>query len=266
MAPVPGLVDVAQVCGLSEVRPGPAAVGDILAIADPDDETAALSVQARGRLITASRSWPERYPMLSSWFEDSDDAVEALESAASRAALKRAMWDVLEARRQHWATVVARNALLLRAAGEDGADEFAAVAAALADGRDLKKTPVMQFVFEQSLQVWFDRRSAPGDLFGGPDPDLPFGEMPPATLEGTPFREMPAEKRGELAKLFRPAGLTEPWLEGYLTGVCTAPVFVSPPDWLGPLLHLAAEDLASEAKLQRFVELSCCATTRRCRG
>jgi leucyl-tRNA synthetase len=61
---------------------------------------------------------------------------------------------------------------------------------------------------------------------------------------------------GELAKLFRPAGLTEPWLEGYLTGVCTAPVFVSPPDWLGPLLHLAAEDLASEAKLQRFVELS----------
>ncbi len=256
IAPVPGLVDVAQVCGLSEVRPGPAAVGDILAIADPDDETAALSVQARGRLITASRSWPERYPMLASWFEDSDDAVEALESAASRAALKRAMWDVLEARRQHWATVVARNALLLRAAGEDGADEFAAVAAALADGRDLKKTPVMQFVFEQSLQVWFDRRSAPGDLFGGPDPDLPFGEMPPATLEGTPFREMPAEKRGELAKLFRPAGLTEPWLEGYLAGVCTAPVFVSPPDWLGPLLHLAAEDLASEAKLQRFVELS----------
>ena len=103
MAPVPGLVDVAQVCGLTELRPGASTVGDILVLADPQDEVARLSVQARGRLITASRSWADRYPMLSSWFEDSDETVEALESATSRTGVTRGLWNVLEGRRQHWA-------------------------------------------------------------------------------------------------------------------------------------------------------------------
>lgn len=255
MAPVPGLVDVAHDCGLTELRPCAATVGDILALADPEDGTAGLSVQARGRLIAASRSWADRYPMLSSWFEDSDETVEALENATSRAFLKRGMWNVLEARRQHWAKVIARNALLLKAAGTDGAEEFVAVAAAMMEGRDLKKTPVMQFVFEQSLQVWADRRSGPGGLFGAPDRDLPFGETSPSMPAEMSLRDTRAEKKGELAKLLRPAGLTEPWLDGYLTGVCTAPVFVPPPDWLGPLLHLVAEGLETERKLQRFVEL-----------
>ena len=242
MAPVPGLVDVAQVCGLTELRPRAAAVGDILALADPEGGTAGLSVQARGRLVNASRSWADRYPMLSSWFEDSDETVEALETATSRTALKRAMWNVLEARREHWAKVIARNALLFKAAGVDGANEFVAVAAAMMEGRDLKKTPVMQFVFDQSLDVWFDRRSAPGDLFGGRSPDLPFGEMPRSLPAEMPPLDLKPEKKGELAKLLDPAGLTEPWLDGYLTGICTAPLFVSPPDWLGPLIHLVSEN------------------------
>ena len=256
IAPVPGLADVAQVCGLTELRPRAAAVGDILAVADPEGETAGLSVQARGRLVNASRSWADRYPMLSSWFEDSDETVEALEKATSRAALNRAMWNVLEARREHWAKVIARNALLLRAAGQDGANEFVAVAAAIMEGRDLKKTPVMQFVFDQSLDVWFDRRSAPVDLFGGLESDLPFGEMPPSLPTEMPPLDLKPEKKGELAKLLEPAGLTEPWLDGYLTGICTAPLFVSPPDWLGPLIHLVSENAVSERKLQRFVKLS----------
>ena len=60
---------------------------------------------------------------------------------------------------------------------------------------------------------------------------------------------------GELARLLQPAGLTEPWLEGYLTGICTAPIFVTPSDWLTPLLHIVGPSLKTEKKLTRFVDL-----------
>ncbi|WP_432256550.1 UPF0149 family protein [Limimaricola sp. AA108-03] len=63
------------------------------------------------------------------------------------------------------------------------------------------------------------------------------------------------ETAGELAKLLQPAGLTEPWLEGYLTGVCTAPIFVTPSDWLTPLLQLVGPSLETEKDLTSFVNL-----------
>ncbi|MBI1246133.1 MAG: UPF0149 family protein [Alphaproteobacteria bacterium] len=254
IGPVPGLVDVARICGLTELRPGSAAVADILALADPEGRIASLPVQARGRLITASGDWEDHYPMLSSWFEDSDMTVERLDAATSRAALMRGMWGVLEARRTHWATLIARNALLLKAAGTDDADEFIAVAAALAEGRDLKKTPVMQCIVELSLEVWADRNE-PNGVFGGSDQDLPYEMTSSEMPADMPMPVIRPEKKEELAKLLQRAGLTEPWLEGYLTGACTAPIFISPPDWLSPLLHLASPSLDSERQMGRFVEL-----------
>ncbi|TGN35865.1 UPF0149 family protein [Paracoccus liaowanqingii] len=163
------------------------------------------------------------------------------------------MWRVLEARRVQWAAIIARNALLLRAAGTDDAEEFIAVAAALMNGRDLKKIPVMKFICDQSILVWIDRKDGPNGLLD-PDVEGPFvsSSMVPANF---PAPALAAEKKGELAKLLRPAGLTEPWLDGYLTGVCTAPLFVEPPDWLSPLLNLVAFNLKTDKKLSRFVEL-----------
>ncbi|MGR3592329.1 MAG: UPF0149 family protein, partial [Limimaricola soesokkakensis] len=207
----------------------------------------------RGRLITASQHWPDTYPVLESWFEDSDETVAALESARSPTALTRAMWRVLEGRRAHWAVVIARNALLLSAAGSTHTDEFLAVAAALKDGRDLKKTPVMGFICEQSIMVWMDRRDVPDGPFDAP-PDMPFASSPMAPAPGTMPNAAP-ETAGELAKLLQPAGLTEPWIEGYLTGICTAPIFVTPSDWLTPLLHIVGPSLKTEKKLTHFVDL-----------
>lgn len=253
VAPVPGLVDVAQACGLDALRPLSASVEAVLELADPEGRIADLTVQARGRLITASQHWPDTYPVLESWFEDSDETVAALESARSQTALTRAMWRVLEGRRAHWAAVIARNALLLSAAGSTHTDEFIAVAAALKDGRDLKKTPVMGFICEQSIMVWMDRRDAPGGPFDAP-PDMPFASSPMAPAPGTMPNAAP-ETAGELARLLHPAGLTEPWLEGYLTGICTAPLFVTPSDWLTPLLHIVGPSLKTEKKLTRFVDL-----------
>ncbi len=253
LAPVPGLVDVAQACGLAELRPLSASVEAMLDLADPEGRFASLTVQARGRLITASEHWPDAYPVLDSWFEDSDETLAALENAKSHTALTRNMWRLLEDRRAHWTAVIARNALLLSAAGADHADEFIAVAAALKDGRDLKKTPVMTFICEQSIMVWMDRREEPD---GPPDasPDMSFASSPRASAKRTMPHAAP-EEAGELGKLLHPVGLTEPWLEGYLMGVCTAPLFVAPPDWLSPLIHLVGPSLKTEKKLTRFVDL-----------
>ncbi|PHP26804.1 UPF0149 family protein [Limimaricola cinnabarinus] len=253
LAPMPGLVDVAQSCGLDDLRPLSASVEATLALADPEGRVADLTVQARGRLITASQHWPDAYPVLESWFEDSDETLEALESAKSHATLTRNMWRVLEDRRAHWTALIARNALLLRAVGSDHAKEFIAVAAALKDGRDIKKTPVMKFICEQSIMVWLDRQDEPDGLFDA------GSDMPPTASSMAPANwSMPdatAETAGELAKLLHPAGLTEPWLEGYLTGICTAPLFVTPSDWLTPLLHIVGPSLKAEKDLTRFVNL-----------
>ena len=139
---------------------------------------------------------------------------------------------------------------MLRAAGADDAEAFVAVAAAMEAGRDLKKIPAMQSVCALSIEVWLDRMEdidAEVDADrAGPEPGLPMARPMPD----------PAEKKGELARLLAPAGLSEPWFDGYLTGVCTAPHFVSPPDWLGPLLHVAGEALTSEATMQRLIALA----------
>lgn len=103
LSPVPGLLELVQVCGLSGLRPIPASVASILELADPEGHVAGLSVQARGRLITSSEFWDEDYPMLASWFEDGDETAAALAGAKSRAGLSRAMGKVLEGRRDHWA-------------------------------------------------------------------------------------------------------------------------------------------------------------------
>lgn len=129
------------------------------------------------------------------------------------------------------------------------------MAAALAEGRDLKKTPVMQLVHEQSIEAWADRRNDPDGLFGGPDLDLPFGTASPPAPADMPMPDICPERKEELARLLHPVGLTETWIEGYLTGVCTAPIFIPPPDWLAPLLHLVAPSLKAEKKLERFTEL-----------
>jgi hypothetical protein len=252
-APAPGLIDVAQAVGLTELRPGPVGVAGLLALADPEGKVAALTANARGRLIGASRDWPARFPMLASWFEDSDAAAHAIGRAASDAALSRRLWPVLEDRRDHWAGVIARNALLLGAAGErDAAAEFVAVAAALTEGRPLRKTPIMEFVFDMSVEAWLDQSDGAEDGTGRIELDWSAG---PASPSAMPLADVPAAGEGELAALIEAAGLTEPWLDGYLTAVCTAPFFVPPPDWLGPLLNLTVEDTAPERAVQRVVEL-----------
>ena len=253
--PPPGLVDVVQAVGLDALRPLPADIAAIFGLIDPEGTLADLSPQARGRLINTSRDWAEDHPMVAtSWYEDSDAFTGAIEGAATPAAMKRALWSALERRRDHWAAVIARSGLLLQAAGAPEARAFAAVALALAEGRELKKVPVMETVFAESFHVWAYEQARSGA-------EPPSGKGGPhargraAAPRGGPIPGIAPERPGELGKLLRPAGLTEWWVDGYMAGVCTAPRFIPPGVWLHPLMNIIGPEIEDERKLERILEL-----------
>ena len=241
-APAPGLIEVATACGLADLRPASSELADIIHAADPQRRVAGLSVQARGRLIMASGDWEDDHTILTSWFEDSDEIFDALDVARSPAAARKTLWTFLERRRGHWARVIARMGLLVAARG-DVADEFTATALALGEGRDLKKTPVMELIFDQTVEVWSERRATSGRA----------GAL--ENLEPRAARSVPGpEKAGELARLLRQSPVVPVWLDGYLLACCIAPKPVMPGEWIEPLFNIAGPSLGKR-DVQRFLDI-----------
>lgn len=253
--PASGLLGVVQALGWSELRPRSASVSEIAALADPDGQVAAMSAQARGRMINASSDWETHFPMIfESWFEDSDTFTTAIEAAKTPAALKRDLWQTLEGRRTFWARVIARMAHLLHAAGDPKAIQFVAVATALEEGRALKKTPIMERIFDQSFQVWL-HQNVLGSAAADEDDHVPFEVTSGPAPAGMKIPDTRPEKPGELSKLLKPAGLTGWWIDGYMMGVCTAPEFVPPESWAQILLNIIGPEIGSDKTLQRIMDL-----------
>lgn len=249
--PAPGLADVVQVLGLSELRPHKMTVAEVAAQIDPSGQLNAMSAQARGRLVNASADWDARFPMISaSWYEDSDAVTQAIEGTRSSAAMKRALWETLEDRRAHWTRVIIRMAHLLSASADAAALQFAAVAIALEQGREMKKVPIMETIFNLSVDCWMDE-TASGDRFSAASIEVTSG---PST-SNRQMPDVPPEKSGELEDLLKPAKLTQWWVDGYIMGVCTAPKLVAPGSWVSVLLNIITQDIKSDSKLQRILDL-----------
>ena len=253
-APAAGLVDVAEVVGFDELRPRNAEVAAFVEAADPEGRVARLSKQALGRLIMSSEDWPVLYSISDSWFEDSDAASEAIETGTTENTLKRNLWRHLETRRDFWAMVFARNALLLRSAGRSDAEGFAAVAQALQDGRDLKKIPVMDYVHFASLQAWSENLSGgTAPSFAAPGLEVSKGHAPAGMQPTVPT--FGKREREELDRLLRPAMISVAWIEGFLSGLCTAPEFIRPSEWIGTIFDVVGAYLEAEDDLQRILDL-----------
>ena len=248
--PAAGLLDVVETAGFGDLRPRTANVADIASAADPEGTVSALSTRARGSLIMASEDWPDRFSISDSWFEGSDASSDAIESATTQNSMNRKLWQHLETRRDFWAMVFARNAALLAAAKDPTAFEFVAVAQAMTEGRDLKKTPIMHFVHAVSFEAWLHQDGPPMRSGGVEVTEM---HMPPGTYaEVRPFG---AQEQKALDKLLRPARITLPWMDGFLTGLGTAPKFIKPSDWIITIFNVVAEDLASEDDLQKLLDL-----------
>lgn len=248
--PAAGLLDVVETAGFADLRPRAADIAGIAAAADPEGTVSDLSVRARGSLIMTSEQWPDLFPILDSWFEDSDASSDAIESATTQNSMNRKLWQHLETRRDFWTMIIARNAALLTAAKHPAAPEFVAVAQAMTEGRDLKKTPIMHFVHAMSFEAWVHQDGPPirSGALEVTEERLPLG----AYAEVAPFG---AKEQKSLEQLLRPAKITLPWMEGFLTGLCTALKFIKPSDWIVTIFNVVAEDLTSENDVQKLLDL-----------
>ena len=241
LPPAPGLIEIAGLCGFSALRPEFVTTGALVAALPATTQLANLSAPARGKLINASEDWRDRHGIVQSWFEESDSAHDLLAAKRSPRALESALWKWLETRRDWWARIIARGADVLLAAGHPDADSFAATAMALLEGRDLKKIPIMADVHEQTIEAW---------IFDAPDIDQQTTIQELADLPAAPE----PERKGELARLVKGAGVSADGIDGFLMGIILAPTMIAPNRWVPEILNSVMAALKPDT-IQRFIDL-----------
>ena len=240
----PGFLDVALMFGVSDVTPQHGAHDAVLAAIDPLGELAALSDNRRSRLIGKSRDWFSEYDITSSWFMSDASLMTALEQARTEASAKKIVAGHLETKREFWAKLFARSALILShdsSAAPDAWLSFAAVAQALASGRETRKIPVFEDILEHTLYVAAERAVEELEAEGAWDDDE---TGPPAIAP---------EQKGELAKLLKGSRLKPDQIDGYLTAVLIAPEFMPPHAWLMPLMQ--GVEVKGQGSIQRILDI-----------
>jgi len=151
--PAHGLIQVAELCGLTTLRPEAETTEALIATQPAAERIGGLSAQERDRLMNVDDEWRNRIEIASSWFEEIDHVDELAKGEPSEQVFERNLWSWLETRRGHWARIVALAADVLRAAGHQDTDDLVATATALIKGRELKEIPVMAEVHRQTIEI-----------------------------------------------------------------------------------------------------------------
>ncbi len=241
LAPAPGFLDVAEMLGLGDIAPVEHGATSLLAIADPEAQLGGLSATKRGRLIARSIEWARDHEMSSSWFVTDAILSARLDEAKTERQAEQVVWAHLETRREFWSALFARSAAILRFAGADDWLTFAAVVQVLSSDRTLKRIPIFEMITALTLDIaeqgGVDVLAADEDLL-----DDPFTD-----------NDIEPEKAGELGRLLQKTPLSPDMIDGYLTAVIVAPRFVTPTDWLPPLL--GEINFPGGNKLQRVLDI-----------
>ena len=242
LPPAPGFLDVAEMLGLCGIAPSniSASVTDI---ADPDAQLTGLSAVKRGQLIGRSNSWLRDHEISSSWFVSDAEFSSALEEVRTERQATQVVWAHLETQRGFWSSLFARSAAILRHDGGDAWLVFAAVAHGLDTGRALKKIPIFEMIVAMTLDVAEEGEGLRPDGETSLD-DLEADDMGP---------DIAPETKGELERLLHKTPLSPDLIDGYLTAVIVAPQFVTPTDWLPPLL--GGIEFLGENEVQRVLDI-----------
>jgi hypothetical protein len=161
-APPLGLLQVAETIGGADWQPARMPFGETLAgliaeVPSPMRESAALA-----SVLRKSGDLADLETVAQSWFEDDPQVARAVASGRGRGRAKLATYllqSVMARHRDRWAEVVLRTALWMREAPPE-ADlcwrEFAIVAKALADGRDMAEIGLMRDIALRTIAVHGD--------------------------------------------------------------------------------------------------------------
>lgn len=245
LPPAPGFLEVADMLGVGDITPVEQGSVSLLEIADPEAQLAGLSAAKRGRLIGRSIEWARDYEMSSSWFVTDAILSAKLDGAKTERQAAKVVWAHLETQRAFWSALFARSAAILRSAGSEDWLTFAAVVQILDSGRALKRIPVFEMITALTLDVaeqgGVDVLAADEDFLDDPFTDDDFDP------------DIEPEATGELGRLLRKTPLRPDMIDGYLTAVIVAPRFVTPTDWLPPLL--SEINFPGGNKLQRVLDI-----------
>jgi hypothetical protein len=225
--PATGMVDMAEIWGPEALLPTGAGAGDILAEIAAPRALARLSQAQKRTLVQASENWPNRFDHLDSWFEDSGPLREAIGRARTETGQETAVWKHIETRRDWWARILASSAATLQAAGDPVWMSFATVAQALIDGTALKRLPIMAEIVDMTLEAWEAR----------------LGHGPGAR----------SGLSGDIDDMLAQAGISGPFLHGYLVALAISPRAPRPEAWLGPLL--GGIEFPGEGSVNRIMEV-----------
>lgn len=225
--PAFGMVDMAEIWGPESLLPTGSGAGEILAAIGAPQALADLSQATRRGLVQASADWPEHFDHLDSWFEDTGPLREAIGRARTEAGQATAVWKHLETRRDWWASIFASSAAVLESGGNPVWPSFAAVAQALIDGTALKRLPIMAEIVDMTLEAWESRLDDGPGARGGPS--------------------------GDIDDMLAQAGISGPFLHGYLVALAISPREPSPEAWLGPLL--GGIEFPGEGSVNRVMEV-----------
>lgn len=233
--PAPGLVDMIEFWGPEALIPAPADAEAILAAIGAEESLGRLSSAKRAALIADSAEWVVLFEQSDAWFEDTGPLRAAIARARTPRGRETVVWKHLETRRGWWARIFTASAATLKAQTkpEDGLWlSFACVAQALLEGRSLKRTPIMVDIMAMTLDAFDAREGGSGP---GPSAAAPRSEL-----------------HREIDGLLAGAGMSLPYLQGYLTAFAVSPVMPPAQAWIGPLL--GGIDFPGERALNEFLE------------
>ena len=149
-----GLLDFAEVAGISDLNPDAVPLELLVAQLCADIDPAQLSAGAINKTLRESADWPDEIASLESWFED--DVAKAIGTKRSARGKQMAVLlaGPLQARRRRWAELAAWMALSLKHQ-QTSADwqGFAIVAGELLGARPLDEIGLMKVVADTTLTV-----------------------------------------------------------------------------------------------------------------
>jgi hypothetical protein len=162
VVPPPGLLQVAETLGGAEWQPARVDWHEALAALIADMPKTMRKPKAVSNVLRHSADWAELGGIAESWFEDDQEVARHV--AGTRRSQRAKMADyilqtVITRRREKWAEHFVWMALWVREAPADADPpwrEFAILAQALADGRDMAEMTVMRDIAARTVAVMID--------------------------------------------------------------------------------------------------------------
>jgi hypothetical protein len=148
-----GLLEVAELAGLTDVNPKFQAVEALLSSLSIEIASKRTTPQAIAKALKTSASWSDTQPVVLSWFEESDevDAILA-QRRLSKAKRKAALLAMpMQKRRSWWAALIAWAGFTMKEGGESGWEDYALVACELLGDRPLDEFGIMNEIAEATL-------------------------------------------------------------------------------------------------------------------